>query len=513
MVNPSWEDFEGPEEVNREVYSNRNNFTQIPHEEEELIQESPGDIQTSEEPEEEKPQWGDFEGPETYQGEIDPTEEESTIGYFARNIAANASRLGEQFLGKYGNIEKMGKDVLVNFPQAGGLLSWGLSQLVGPETWENIIKKGTSGILPNLAEKVLGEETFSASQVLPTSQKLKEFSQDITGGYTKPKTKGEEKFQEYVEDIGATLGGGRPVTLRNIAVNNLGIPVASNGVKDIVEGLGFGKDKGTVAKLGTWLALSLSGNVNAPQYASRLTNEGRNGIPHNVQTNVPRLQNRIQNLLSDPHLLQSDPRTALARQQITALQNDLANGQTSVRSMMTAYDGINAAKRNRGMFELTRNDQEFARRAIDRVRNVVRDEIMDAGSNHPEALQSWRNGIQAWAVIHQSRAMTNFVDSIARGPYAKIAAGPALGLFGVSSLGALKAPMIAGPLAVGVPAVYKGVQTAYRVWQDPRLQRYYWDAISAAQAENVPAFINNYNKLNKSLEKSESSKKNKKTKA
>ena len=180
--------------------------------------------------------------------------------------------------------------------------------------------------------------------------------------------------------------------------------------------------------------------------------------------------------------------------------------------MMTAYDGINASKRNRGLFELNRNDREFARVAIDRVRNAVRDEIMQAGSNYPQALESWRNGIQAWAVIHQSRNMTNWIDSLARGPYSKVLAGPALGLFGVSSLGALKAPLVAGPLGVGVPTAYKTFQVASRTWNDPRLAHYYWNAISAAQQENIPAFINNYNKLNKSLEKSDSTQKKAKTK-
>lgn len=495
MVNPSWDDFESPQEVNRQVYSNRNNVSQMPHEEEELIEESPGDIEISEESQAEKPQWGDFDSTETYQGEPDPTEEESTVGYFARNIAANASRLGEQVLGKYGNIEKMGKDILSNYPQSGGLLGWGLSQLVGPEKWEQMVK-GQPG----------------KQQMFPTSENLKEFSQEATGGYTKPKTSGEEKFQEYTEDVGATLGGRRPINLRNVAVNNVGIPVAANVVKDTVRGLGFGEDKGTVAKLGTWLALSLSGNVNAPQYASRLMNEGRNGIPNNVPINVQRIQNRLQNVLNSPQLLQSDPRTALARQQINAIQNDLANGQTSVRSMMNGYDGINAAKRNRGLFELNRSDQNFARRSIDQVRDAVRDEIMDAGSNYPQALNSWRNGIQAWAVIHQSRALTNTIDSWARGPYAKILTGPAAGLFGVGAYSGFKAPIVAGPIGIVGPAAYKTLQTAYRAWEDPRLAQYYWNAINAANLENAPAFINNYNKLNKGLEKLDSSKKNAKSK-
>lgn len=478
MVMPSWEDFEGPD--------NQYQGLELPHQEQEQMQEFPGGIQDAELPEKEKPKWADFDSPETYQGEEDPTSEESTLGYIVRNIAANASRLGEQVLGRYGNIEKMGKDILANLPQAGGLLGYALSELMGPERWENMVK-GQPG----------------RQQIAPTSEMLKEFSETATKGYIKPKTTGEEKFQNITEDIGATLGGSRKITPRNFAINNLGIPLAANAVKETVEGLGFGNDKATYSKLGVWTALSLLGNVNAPQFASTLMNQGRNGIPNRLPINILRLQKRLETVSKDPHLLQSDPRSQLARQTLAGIQNDLSNGQDTVRSMMTAYDGINAAKRNRGLFELSKNDQNFARRAIDRVRDAVKDEIMESGSQYPNALNSWRNGIQAWAVIHQSRSMTNWIDKLARGPYGKIIGGPAAALFGIGTYGAYTNPMVAGTLSTAAPLAYKTGQTAYRVWQDKNLSGYYWRAIAAANAENTPAFINNYNKLNKSLEKSD----------
>jgi hypothetical protein len=482
MVNPSWDQFSGTGE-------------EEPEEEQELSQEVPGDIKDAEEPIQHKPEWGNFDSTETYQGEIDPTAEESTVGYFVRNIAANASRLGEQVLGFRGNVEKMGKDILSNMPEAGGILGHALHELMGQERWERMVR-GKPG----------------QEQMLPTSENIKDISQQVTGGYTKPKTPGEEKFQKVTEDVGATIAGARRFNPRSVLVNNLGIPAASNVVQNVVEDLGFGKDKATYSKMGAWLALSLLGNVNAPQYASGLMNQGRNGVPNQLPINVPRMQQRIQNVLNDPHLLHADPRSALARQEANAILNDMANGQTSVRSMMTAYDGINAAKRNRGLFELNRGDQNFARRAIDQVRNAARDEIMESAQQFPDALNSWRNGIQAWSVIHQSRSITNWVDGLAKGPYSKMLSGPAAGLFGITSYGGMKAPLIAGPTALAVPAGYKAAQTAYRAWNSPSLSNYYWNAISAAQEENIPAFINNYNKLNKGLEKSDSAKKKAKPK-
>lgn len=488
MVAPSWGSFQKP---NDSIRTQEN----LPNQEKEILQEIPGDIKDAEKPQGEKPKWGNFQSPETYQGPIDPTEEESTFGYLARNIASNASRLGEQVLGRRGNLEKMGKDILTNFPQSGGILGYALSELMGPERWERMVR-GPKG----------------QEQLLPTSEQLKELSSKATGGYTEPKTSGEKKLQELTEDIGSTLSRRGPITPRNVLVNNLGIPAASNIVKNVVEDLGFGSDKATYSKLGTWLALSLAGNVNAPQYASQLMNEGRNGIPVTLPINVQRLQQRLQNVANSPYLLHADPRSALARQEIAAIQNDLANGQTTVRSLMTTYDGVNAAKRSRGLFELNRDDQNFARHSIDLVRDAVREEIMQSGANFPNALNSWQNGIQAWSVIHRSRALTNWVESLAKGPYSKMITGPAAALFGVASYGGIKAPLIAGSASVATPIAYKSMQTAYRVWQDPNLANYYWRAIGAAQQENIPAFINNYNKLNKSLKESEPSQKKAKPK-
>jgi hypothetical protein len=80
----------------------------------------------------------------------------------------------------------------------------------------------------------------------------------------------------------------------------------------------------------------------------------------------------------------------------------------------------------------------------------------------------------------------------------------------MGSYAGFKAPLIAGPLSIGAPIAYKTLQTAYRMGNDPNLSRYYWNAILDAKRENFPAFLNNYNKLNKKLEASEKKGKSKK---
>lgn len=484
MVTPSWGTFQRP---------NENQKLEI-EEQRERSQEIPGDIIDKELPEGQKPQWGNFQSPTTYQGPVDPTADESTLEYFIRNAASNASRVVEQVAGRHGNLEKFAKDTLTNVPQSGGILGWAISQLVGPEKWERMVRG------PKDQE-----------QLLPTSQQLKEASQIVSGGYTKPKTKGEEKFQEFTEDVGALAGGRKQPNLvgssvaqraRQLTYNKLLIPAAANVAKRIVADTGFGEDKGNIAKMAVWLPLTLAGNISAPQYASHLMNQGRQGLPNTLQANVPRFTqslNRVENTL-----LTSDPRTALARQVLGGLRNDIANGQTNAQSLLTMYDAVNATKRNRGLFELGRTDQGFARRSIDQVRDAVRNEIMQVGSGHPQALEDWQNGVRAWSVIHQSNALKNWVEGVAKGPYSKLLAGPTAALFGIGSFGASKAPLTSVTSAVALPIAYKTGQAIYRMYQDPRLANYYWQAVGAAMEENLPSFISNYQKLDKAMEKSES---------
>jgi hypothetical protein len=473
MVAPQWGSFQKPDRKQEEQLEDLK------------LRQKETSLSDEENTEEKKPQWGDFKTPDTYQGEIDSQADEGFFKPLLDYTIIGASRLGEQLAGRYGNIEKFAKDTLVNLPTTGGILGYAISELVGPDNWRKLIQGP-------------GEP----QQYLPTSQNIKDLFQGLTGEYTTPKGKAQEAFSEFAEDVGATLIRGRAPTIGN----NILIPAAANTSKQILKETGFGEDKANIAKMAVWLPLSLANNVNAPRFASQLMNQGRNGVPDNLQIVVPRLQNRIAQLRRDPQILHADPRSALARAELDAIERDLANGQTSVRSMMNTYDGVNAAKRSRDMFSLTRADQGFATNQINKVRDAIREEIQQSSAAYPQAMQNWNNGINAWATIHRSNAITNQIERWAKGPYAKILTAPAAGLFGIGSFGVYKAPLVSGTGAAVLPAAYKTGQTLYRMWNNPNLANYYWNSINAVNQNNLPAFLNNYNKLNKGLEKKEKSK-------
>jgi hypothetical protein len=449
-------------------------------------------IQEDVQPQENNYSWGQFLNTSTYQGKPDPTEDESTFGYLARNLVSNTARLFENInpVARVGNMQELLQNVTSKIPETTGILGKALHSFMGQEKWDKMI---------------YGNEL---SPKVPTSRDLKEVTDTLTGGYTKPKTKVEEGVQDFSSDVGSVIGAGRftrnrlgmpEISRTRSLVNNLGIPAASNTAKAVVEDLGFGEDKANWTKLAAWTSLSLMNNVNASAYAANLMNRGRTAFSPLLGANIPRYQGNINTV--SRQMLHGDPRSSLAQQQLNGIYNDIQNGQTSMRDLMNRYDAINAAKRDKGLFQLGRSDRRAAIRNIDTVRHAVRREIEELGQANPEALENWRNGVQAFAVIHQSNAMTNWIQSIAKGPYSKILTGPIAGLFGVSGYGAAKVPMVGLTASTITPALYKGGQVAYRVWNDPSLSRYYWEALNAARQQNQDVFIRKYDSLNKEYER------------
>lgn len=481
MVNPEATDF----------WSRQKTPEQLKQPQKIEAQQEPVNQPESSNPESANHFWSSKPTPTTY---VDPKkfDEESSFGYVVRNVLSNASRVAEGALGGYGNLKEMVENLAVKYPKATGFLGYGLYHLMGPEKWEQMIK-GRGDVTGNISP--------------PSSSDLRQNVEELTGSYTKPRTKVEGALQELSSDIGATLTPGLkmrgPRINRRIpepVMNHVLIPAAANAVKQgAVEGLGFKEDKGEIAKMASWMTLSLLGSVDARQFANSLMNDGRQGMPAYLSANVNRLINNLRQ--AERQMLSNDPRTALAISQIRGIENDIANGQTSVRDLMNRYDSINATKRSKGMFEIGRADQAYARNAIDTVLSVVRNEIEHLGQNAPNALRSWQNGLRAQSVIHRSQSISNYVQDLAKTSEGKFKLGAAGVLFtGGATKAALATPALTGAVGATGAAGYKTAQIAYRVINDPNLARYYWNAITAAEANNANAFIKNYNQLEKGLE-------------
>lgn len=411
--------------------------------------------------------WESYLSPETYQGSEKDADSEGILEMLKRNLFQHAARGTEQILGAPGNLESFGR-------------------IFSP--------------INSALNALIGEPKGERTTVLPTSKEFREINKAITKGETEPKGKIESALSETTEDVTSLLAGGGRTGL----IKNLGIPFTANVAKQIVKEAGFSEDKANLTKAAIWLPLMLADSVNGRRYAANLMNAGRQVTPENLQFDVPRLLNSLDNVLRHPHMLSVDSRTNLARQTINRLRDDINNGLITQRGLMTAYDGINAAKRDASLFALGRTDLNYARRAIDRVRIAVRNEIQATGAQTPQAIQYWRNGVSAFATLHRSNAITNTVERWVKGPYGKLLYGPAAALFGAGALSTYASRMSKVPGLAKIPAataVYKSGQIAYRAWTNPILRRYYSAALQAAASENRQVFLSNFEKLNKALEK------------
>lgn len=427
--------------------------------------------------------WGDFQTPSTYQGKPDPTEGENGFETIARNIYSNVARAKEAAGGSLGDLEKFIRKGIAKYPGIGGGVTKAIETLMGKERFQKMLT----------GEK--GDFTF-----LPTTEQGRQMEEKITGQYTRPRTSKEAAFQRVSSDVGASVpygAGGAHLPAARTLINVLGIPAAANAAHDVVKGLGFDETKATYAKLATWTALSLINNVSAPRFAADLMNEGRAGYGPNVAANVNRYGNGLNHASRD--FLQGDPRAAAAMQQVNGVRNDIATGQTTMCDLMRRYDAINAAKRDRGLFDLSRGDRRAAIRNINLVRDAVRAEIEHVGRINPQALHSWQEGVQAFAAIHRSNFISNTVGRLMNN---KMLAYPVSALFLGGAGTALKAsPLIAGTALAGAGIGAKAIQVGMRVWGDATLARYYWQAMAAAAAENGPVFIKNLEQLNSAYEK------------
>lgn len=441
-----------------------------------LSQEN-GHSQEKEITEESKQQysWGNFQNTSTYQGEPDPTAEEGFFGTLARNLYSNVARGREAILGKFGDVEQLARKGIAKFPQITPI-SYVAEQMLGKEKWNDL---------------VLGKNRDAG--ILATTQDLKKLEKKFTGEYTEPKTNAERIGQELSSDVGSLISGNPARSVARTLAVKIGIPAVATAAKESVKELGFGEDTQTWTKLATWTALSLAEGVNAPAYAARLMNEGRNGFNPRLGAIAPRYEHQL-NRVSN-RMLQGDPRSSLAQQQIAGIRTDIQNGQIGIRDLMNRYDAINAAKRDRGLFELGRADRRAAIRNINEVLGVVRQEIGIIGQTNPAALRSWEEGLRAFSVIHQSNAISNTAKRWLKGPYTKAAV---FSLFGGA---ALKNAGTVGTAATVGAAANKVGQVAYRVWNDPVLARYYWNAINAARQENQTAFMKNFQDLDKEYNK------------
>ena len=312
---------------------------------------------------------------------------ESKFDSLLRQSTQYASRAVERIGGLIPDAKKFIADTILDSYEKASLgieneIKPGEKQREAPEWLRNVLETNTEALGGVLGSALGGK----------TSPELKEFSEEATGGYTKPKTYAEEKIGTVIGDITSSLLGGN----RSIK-NNLLIPIGANLVESILETAGFDKTKQTYGKMGAWVLLGGASNINANKFASELQNDARNSIIPNTPTNMNKLGSELGIL--DRKWISGDVRSASAQGQIKDVIRDIKQGKNTVHDIIERIDAINAEIDMKGGFDYSMKTPPKVRRAeirnLNKVKGAIYKTIEDSLSNQTGSFEKFMDAQQA----------------------------------------------------------------------------------------------------------------------
>ena len=158
---------------------------------------------------------------------------------------------------------------------------------------------GLPGDVVSMIQGLTGKKTEEFP--LPTSQKIKETSERLTRGYTKPQTPFEEKTDEYMEDVASMMlpgGGGYSIT------RNIGIPLVGNLAKEGIKYKGGDEKESACTKMGSMVLLDLlfnRGKGGVRGHIGKKFQAAEAAIPQGAVANARALESALSNLETSLH--------------------------------------------------------------------------------------------------------------------------------------------------------------------------------------------------------------------
>lgn len=389
-------------------------------------------------------------------------------------------------------------------------------EFMSDEEFESNIQRAQGRSLSRIGETVLGAPGDIASfisslfgkeqNILPTSGQLKNVSEKITRGYTKPETEFEKGFDEFTSDVAtfALPGSGHYSLARNI-----GIPIVGNLVK---QGLKYGNsDEKTQAysKLGTMVALDLisrrSGGIK--KYINNLWNDAEASVPKGVSIDAKSLEKSLDNLEKSLTAGGKKPSTSKSLEKILEIKGEIKNGKIPLQRLVPFRKSINEVIDEMGGFshEVPFRYRPQAKYNLNQVKSKVIDSVNEyADKFNPELAKKWRDANEAWAAYSQSNKVANFLQKKlpfipkSQAVQTLFSYSPTVGIAAVSKMSL----PIAGATAASAGA-YQGYKILDRVVRSPLLRKYYAGVVKNASAGNVPQTSKNLKALDNYFEKEE----------
>src|SRR3990167_1389303 len=305
----------------------------------------------------------------------------------------------------------------------------------GAQGIQNLIAgaAGLPGDIVELANKITGGSLpflQQTSEIIPGREKLQEFGERATLGYTKPVTKFEETAKEFMGDVGAGLSfgvpnlpmaGGKVLTAARLW-QPLITPLLGQSVKKSAESFGASPTSSDFWKIGAMITFDVLFNRGAgsQKYINGLFQEANRAIPQGAVANANNLIKELDVLQTTLQRGGASPTTTRSLQAINELRGLIKksgkNKNTIEVAELPAFRvNLNAVKSQLGGYksELQGSVKKQAVRNVDRVKKAVIDSGMEYGRTQNRQFgEYWSAANEASNIAQRSNLVSNFLQSV-----------------------------------------------------------------------------------------------------
>lgn len=363
--------------------------------------------------------------------------------------------------------------------------------------------EGVAGLPGDLVNFIGG--VFGYNPEVPGSQKLKETSEELTEGYTKPQGELEEKVGETMQDIALfALPGAKHYSI----ARNIGIPVVANLAKEGLKYSGANEKQQAYGKIGSMILLDLLNHRKAlgtsKEYASSLFKKADEAIPKGLSIKSSNLEKSLDALESSFKSGGERPSTGDALKKISEIRGEIKNGKIDLKDLVAYRPAINEWIDKYKGFDIA--VPPSVKNKIIHNLNQVKSEVIKSAEEYgskynPEYLNMSKSANEAYSAYSQSNKIANFIERVAGSKVKSNAAKSLLGIAGISGATGLTSGL--GMLAGGSATL--AAASGYKIFKmilrskSPTLRNHYFKIIEGAAKGNTSQVLKNAKILDKEL--------------
>lgn len=387
--------------------------------------------------------------------------------------------------------------------------------LGSPGTAQQASQQATKSALSNIigmGEKITGNQfptgrkyaekaaEFISPKGAPSEEELKNLSQNITGGFTKPQDAGEEFADEIVSDFTSSIMGGPGKTVAAKGLKTLGQIVLANAAKYGAKEAGSGVLGQNVAKFGTLLTTSMFDPKGAKKYVDSLYKQRDSAIPKGTIIPTSSIINSIESVEQQLTKGIGTPAKSALKTPLADLKQKVAGGHAEVEELLEIKKNLN--EHRAGLIAQNRlsggKDSAIKKELnlFNELSNGVEKSLEEYGRHNPEFYKLHKMANEAHSGIQESKFISNFVQKLASPKSTKLR-----GALEFTDEGLAAASLLFSPTAaITGYAALKGTALAHRFMTNPTLRKFYLGALEGAAKQHGSTVVRNMNKLGDAMD-------------